>query len=256
MKVKILIISLLSWTCFACISCGDDDSYDFLGNSGKVYVRLQSSNMVNSIPNVVNGSISKNILGIFGDPKIKFPVSSTMPVSGNIEVNMGVDNSLVAIYNDAHETSYKTLDMDALIFNSNTLTIKDGKMISGDSIEMGLNTAILQDLELGEYLVPIKLQNVSGGVAVSQNWNTIYWIISVSSGIGDMPMADRTGWTIVGYSSEDNYQGNLAANVLDGSLSTIWHTEWTPEQPEPPHFITIDMGENVNMAETACRAGD
>lgn len=248
-KYKLAIIGLLiSTITMLFASCSDDESYDFPGNSGKVYVRIQSSNMVNSVSNVVNGSISKNTLGIFGDPKIKFPVSSTMPVGGNVEVSVGVDNSLVATYNSKYETSYKTLDANALTFSSKMLSIKSGQMISKDSIEMGLNTTALENIEIGEYLVPVKLQSVSGGMSVSQDWNTIYWVISVSAGIDDVPVADRTGWSIVGYSSEDEYEGNLATNVLDGSLGTIWHTEWAYAQPKPPHFISIDMGKKVNMA--------
>lgn len=246
-KLAIIGLLILSITIFF-VSCSDDEFYNFPGNSGKVYLRLRSSNMVNSVPNVINGSISKNILGIFGDPRIKFPVSSTMPVSRSIKVDVNVDNSLVTSYNSKHKTSYKTLDMNAITFSSNTLIIKEGQMISGDSIEIGLNTAALQNIEVGEYLVPVKLQSVSGDLSVSQDWNTIYWIISVSTGIEDVPVSDRTGWTIVGYSSEDEYEENLAVNVLDGSLRTIWHTEWYSSQPNPPHFITIDMGKEVNMA--------
>lgn len=252
-KCKLAFIGLLISTIIMFFaSCSDDESYDFPGNFGKVYVRIQSSNMVNSVSNVVNGSISKNILGIFGDPKIKFPVSSTMPVGGNVEVSVGVDNSLVATYNSKYETSYKTLDANSLTFSSKMLSIKSGQMISKDSIEMGLNTTALQNIEIGEYLVPVKLQSVSGGMSVSQDWNTIYWVISVSAAIGDIPLADRTDWTIKDCSSEESpvyegYGNGPAKCVLDGSNATYWQTGWSTGDIQPPHHITIDMGKSCEM---------
>lgn len=228
------------------VSCSDE-SYDFSGDSGKVYIRLQSSNIVNSVPNVVNGSISKNILGVFGDPNIKFPVSSTMPAGKNIEVGVGVNNSLVAAYNSEHKTSYKILDANAFVFNNSKVTIKSGQMLSEDLIDIGLNTDVLQNLQLGEYLVPISLQSVSGGMSVSQSWKTVYWIISVSTGIDDIPVADRTGWTIKDCSSEEDPANEGAGNgpavtVLDGNKGSYWQAGWSAGDVPPPHHITIDMG--------------
>lgn len=247
LKNKLAVIGLLiSLIAIFFISCSDE-SYDFPGDSGKVYIRLQSSNMVNSVPNVVNGSISKNILGIFGEPNMKFPVASTMPASENMEVSVGLDNSLVAVYNIEHKTSYKILEANAFIFNNSKVTIKSGQMLSEGLIDIGVNTAVLQNLELGEYLVPISLQSVSGGMSVSQNWNTVYWIISVSAGIEDVPVADRTGWTIKDCSSEEDPANEGAGNgpaatVLDGNNGSYWQTGWSTGDVPPPHHITIDMG--------------
>lgn len=62
------------------------------------------------------------------------------------------------------------------------------------------------------------------------------------------PAADKNGWTIVDCSSEEtNAENASAANVLDGDNGTIWHTEYDKNQPNPPHTITIDMGEVGNM---------
>ena len=49
---------------------------------------------------------------------------------------------------------------------------------------------------------------------------------------------DRTGWT----ATADSYQaGNEPQRVLDGDTGTLWHTQYTPNSPHPPHYITIDM---------------
>ena len=35
-----------------------------------------------------------------------------------------------------------------------------------------------------------------------------------------------------------------AANAIDGSLQTFWHTEWSAGSPRHPHEIVIDMSES------------
>ena len=55
---------------------------------------------------------------------------------------------------------------------------------------------------------------------------------------------DRTGWTV----TADSFQpGNEPANILDGSTTSIWHTEWTPTNVPLPHNITIDMQNTYNV---------
>ena len=250
---KLSVIRLVMFaTVIFLISCSNDKSYDFSGDSGKVYMKIQSSNMVNAMPNVANGSISKNILGVFGNTKIKFPVCSTMPANENIEISIGVDNSLVEVYNSKHNTSYKILNTNYLSFDCNTLIIKKQQMISEDSIEVSLEATIEENLELGEYLVPLKLQKISGNMSVSQNWNTIYWVISVSAGIDNVPVANRSNWTVKECSSEEEPQYEGGSNgpaicVLDGNYATYWQTGWSSGDIQPPHSIAIDMGINCEM---------
>lgn len=246
MRKKSLFVCLLSLFTLSFSSC-EDESYDFLGNAGKVYVRIQDENMVNSVPNLSTSSISINSMGIFGEAKVEFPVRSTMPAQGVIEVTVGIDNSLVDVYNQSHGTKYLPLNADVVSFDENLLHIQEGQMRSSNCFKAHLDISKIQSLELGEYLVPLRLQTTSS-MEISENWNTMYWLITVSEGADDVPLADRTGWAILGCSSEDEYEENLAVNVLDGSMSTCWHTEWYAAQPEPPHFISIDMGKEVSLA--------
>lgn len=230
-------------------SCSGDESYDFSGDSGKVYVRLQSSNMVNSVSNVVDAKISKTVLGIFGDAVATFPVRSTMPVNGSLTVVCGIDNSLIESYNIKNGTDYQKIDANMILIGGQNLTIENGQMESKEAAEIKVDPEKIADLELGEYLVPIKLVSVTGNMEVSENWNTVYLHVSVRNDPSSIPFADRTSWTIVDYSSQEmNGEIAPASNVLDGNWGTIWHTEWDRNQPNPPHHITIDMGKVVAMA--------
>lgn len=251
LKYRLALIGLLvSLFTISFSSCSDDESYDFPGDSGKVYVRLQSSNMVNSVHNVVDTKISKTKLGVFGEAVAAFPVRSTMPVNGSLQVACGIDNSLIENYNAKHKTNYIKMDPSMIIINGQNLTIENGLMESKEVFEVKVNPEKITSLELGEYLIPIKLMSVTGNMAVSENWNTIYMHVSVVDDPSSVPFADRTGWTIADCSSEEvSEQDNTpASDVLDGDWGTIWHTEWAYNQPDPPHHITIDMGKVVTMA--------
>ncbi|KUM41111.1 discoidin domain-containing protein [Arthrobacter sp. EPSL27] len=51
----------------------------------------------------------------------------------------------------------------------------------------------------------------------------------------------RTGWTAAASDEEVTSQNGRAANVLDGSAATFWHSRWSPAPAAPlPHSITID----------------
>ena len=55
---------------------------------------------------------------------------------------------------------------------------------------------------------------------------------------------DRSKWI----ARADSWQAaNPPSNVLDGSTSTFWHTEYTPALNALPHNITIDMQKVLNL---------
>ncbi len=71
---------------------------------------------------------------------------------------------------------------------------------------------------------------------------------------------DRAGWVVTDFSSEEpaeanwssyDYQGRVVA-VLDGILSTFWHSAWADSSPDFPHHFTIDMQKTVRMLAVDC----
>ncbi len=55
----------------------------------------------------------------------------------------------------------------------------------------------------------------------------------------------KLGAKVIGFDSQDN--NNPAANAIDGSPDTFWHTQWSPEATPLPHFLTIDLGKTVSI---------
>lgn len=230
------------------VSCSEDEAYDFPGDAGKVYVRMQTSHTVNSVANVAEFTVRKTLNGTFGSGTISFPVRCTMPVQGEVRAFFDVDNSLIDAYNTAHQADYQAMKSEVLAFNKKDLVIGNGAMQSAEEIVVSFDEEKAEALAVGEYLVPIRMMHVEGGMEVSSNWNVVYLILEVVDDPYGFPAADKNGWTIVDCSSEEtNAENASAANVLDGDNGTIWHTEYDKNQPNPPHTITIDMGEVGNM---------
>ena len=57
---------------------------------------------------------------------------------------------------------------------------------------------------------------------------------------------DKTNWTIASLSSEETASENgKAINILDGNLNSYWHSKYTSGAASYPHFITVDMQQNL-----------
>ncbi|MFI6642768.1 discoidin domain-containing protein [Streptomyces sp. NPDC050504] len=55
------------------------------------------------------------------------------------------------------------------------------------------------------------------------------------------PVLPRDGWTATASDEETSGENGRAANVLDGSTATIWHSKWTGTPAPLPHTVTVDM---------------
>lgn len=251
-KNKLILIGLFALSVISFTSCSDDESYDFPGDSGTVYIRIQSSNLVNSVPNVISAKISKTPFGVSGEAVVKFPIRSTMPVKQALEVMIGVDNSLIGAYNELHETTYGSIDPALItISNNGKVIIESGLSVSTESVSVQINQEKQSQLELGEYLIPIKILRANGELNLSANWNTVFMIVSVVEDLSGLPLADRAGWTITASSEEKTGESGgkngLAKYAIDGLTGTFWQSEWEASTAQPPHYVAINMGKEVKM---------
>jgi len=59
---------------------------------------------------------------------------------------------------------------------------------------------------------------------------------------------DKDGWSVIAWDSQEEPNGRYASDVIDGDLSTFWHTAWSQQQDPYPHFVIIDMGKNEDIS--------
>jgi len=58
----------------------------------------------------------------------------------------------------------------------------------------------------------------------------------------------QSGWTIKYVDSQETSCGNLPATLsFDGNPATMWHTQWCPSPPAPPHEIQINLGSSYSL---------
>lgn len=72
---------------------------------------------------------------------------------------------------------------------------------------------------------------------------------------------DRTGWTVEANTEELEGEGAVnghATALLDGDLSTFWHSQWQGDKPTLPHVIIFDMQKEntISSIELARRANN
>jgi hypothetical protein len=72
-----------------------------------------------------------------------------------------------------------------------------------------------------------------------------------SSKTPDQLKVNVAGWTA--FACSDYASGMGPENIIDGSLDTQWHSQWSPTAAPLPHWIILDMGSslicNVSLVE-------
>lgn len=68
------------------------------------------------------------------------------------------------------------------------------------------------------------------------------------AGIND-PIS-QAGWKVHAYSSQETSgEDGAAKNAIDGNTESIWHTEWSSNEPAHPHFFDIDLHDKYILTE-------
>ncbi len=240
------------------LSCNKSDSYDVKGD---VKVKFYTNN--ESLGNAPQNSISYNVVNIPDvassgllnlsntvPAAIKFPVLATRPVSGDVVIGAALDNSLVAAYNAAHNTSYAVFPDGVLSANALAAQILKGETSSADSINITPDLAKLNLLTGTAYMAPVKLTTVSNGtvgeITSSESSQIAYIIMNVElrrikylatalEAQGSL-QTPRTAWTVL-FTPTPTTSGS----ILDGSTTTFSRWGTSPGQVD----VNMQTSRNV-----------
>lgn len=236
--VGILGLSLIGLT-----SCGEDENYNFEGDSyNRVYVNDYSQTF----------KIIQTPVSSISNLEVKVPVKCTQKANGIIKATVELDNSMVKIYNETHKTNYAEMPTNAVIIKNQTLTIPSGEYVSMDSVEVQLveDLEILSQLTNGNgYILPLRITTVDGNSSqASTNFYSFYLTVNISNDninhdateedVKGTLVTDQIGWSI---KTDGTVSGNTIQCLLDGNI-----TNYCTIKPTNMQDINIE----VNMGKS------
>ncbi|MDU1905193.1 MAG: DUF1735 domain-containing protein [Dysgonomonas sp.] len=231
-KTKIILSGLLlSVFCFLS-GCSDDDS------TNQVYFPQGQ----------------KALTGVFSITDEPYILKYTVSLAGadyatvgrvaenDIIVNFEIDMALVDQYNKECNTNYLPMPDGSYNIPSTAVIVK-GKSVS-DSVAITIDA---QDKfeSFVPYMLPIRITQVNGGSAYPYQ-QILYVGLSGVADAENIQLYDRSAWQIIDFSTEEPAEGGgngLAKCMIDDDPDTYWHSKWAGGEAEPPHHISIDMGE-------------
>lgn len=144
-------------------------------------------------------------------------------------------------------TDYPLLPSDCYTLTTETV-IPAGESSSADLVLTVNAQGKIQPFD--SYLLPVTITSVEGAQA-DHIQQTVYYLLSGAEDVWAMPLADRSTWQVVEVSSEETSgegsDNGHAIHAFDGLKGTFWHTQWKGNEPQPPHHIVVDMGQEVKM---------
>lgn len=181
---------------------------------------------------------SENCIDSFPAPVVEY-TADELPVVGSrrfATVYRLDEQTVYGVLTNAEEGTLKTvvtcgeqeIEVDP---GTNSITLENVK--STDVIT--LKTILQSGEEAVEYIAPVQSYPVSE-LTVKLNMSE---------------------WAVIDFSSEQASEGK-AVCAIDNQLSTYWHTQYSPNQPGYPHYITVDMKQEqtINAIAVARRQGN
>lgn len=177
-----------------------------------------------------------------------------------IQVDFQVSPDSVAVFNAANGTSYPLLPEACYELTASSSSIANGTV---STAPLALNINPSKGMELFKtYLLPVSIKSISSAAAkINTELATAYYLVTASLNLADFDDFDRTGWSIIGMSSEEESgegPGNgRAIFVLDEDNTSFWHTRWSGGNAPAPHFLEFDMGQEktIHGISTVGRTG-
>lgn len=153
------------------------------------------------------------------------------------------DSINVARVNDGLEP-YERFPKEAYTIDKLKLTVPSGELYS-DFSTLTYTTKGFNSNK--SYLLALTISN-AGEYNVSPSAKSILFVVDK---LQENP-ANTSGWLAQASSEEPGQGTGLASAVLDGNLSTIWHSRYKPAPAEKyPHWLSFDMQKELYVTKVS-----
>ena len=231
MKYLLLFCSIVGLLLISC----DPDPIEGVDEYRYVYMPQAKSN-----PN------NHNVLFLDSAQSIIYGVAygGFNPLPGEMKASFQAAPELIDSFLAVNGGSYELLPAEAYTFEQDEVSLAPGELASAPYV---LQVNPVKGMTLGvDYVLPVRMDKVSGPVAVNPALNVTYYTVSAT-----LQELDRSGWSIVHASSEEvegeGPNNGHAIHAIDNNISTFWHTRWLGGNDPLPYILEIDMGSSQTL---------
>lgn len=224
-RKKLFYIGMFALCGIGLAACGDEETYDVYGDPfNRVYIQ-GSSNTYKIVQTPI--STASNV-------DFKWPVKCSKKAEGTIKVAVEVDNSLIAAYNEEHDTEFEAMPAEAIVLENAEMTIPAGGMVVADTVHVKLtdDANVLSTLKSEKgYIIPLRLVSAEGANSqLSTNMvESAFLTITVTednmnhevteyTGTGTL-VADQSGWIVTTNGTVETWYDPIEA-IFDGDYQT------------------------------------
>lgn len=193
---------------------------------------LNNNQIFNNSENEFYTGASAQIVSIQGNFN-----NGDLNISGTFQSDIAVN--YIGFYNDPAEDN---ADYDAITWATS--------VTGNSSFNISMPIDELDKKENTPYILKLSLNHVNGNISnfsYSYRFNNNEPIIE----FGDKDYLDRSNWSILSYSSQEDNGGEgdtgYAAHILDNDSNTYWHSCWSGCSASYPHNIVVDTNETITV---------
>ena len=169
--------------------------------------------------------------------------------ASDIQIQFEVNESLVDSFNMVNGTNYAVLPNSCYSLEQLSSLISKGKL-STEPLLIRINP-VNNLTTFKKYLLPVSISGIDPDYPVNPKLKTTFFVVQAILNFADYPNYDRSGWSILGVSSEEPAEGpvngGLGISAIDNNLKSFWHTKWAGGFGPIPHWIVINMGESHQL---------
>ena len=157
------------------------------------------------------------------------------PAEQDIDVNFQVDPSLIGYYNARLGTNYAMLDAKYYKFSTQHVVIPKGDV---NSEVVTISFSDLTDLDIDtNFLLPVTIQQASGGMGLLKGSKTICYIVRRSSAITTAVSLSNNYFEVPGFEKD-----SPTANVVNGLTQLTFEAIIRVNRFDPKNEISTIMG--------------
>ena len=245
-RKNLFYIGMFALCAIGFTACNDDETYDVYGDPfNRVYIHDSSKAY----------KIVQTPISTVSNLDFKWEARCSKKAGGDLKVTVAVDNSLIAAYNEEHDTEFEALPVEAIVLENATMTIPAGEMLVAEAVHVKLtdDTNVLSALRSEKgYIIPLRLVSAEGpNTQLSTNMvEPSFLTITVTednvnheateADITGTLVADQTGWSVEVLSGS----GSNLNRWFDGnSQSTASISDYSNSKAA----FTVDMGQSYTF---------